>query len=205
MNFYRNMNFSRMIKVLLLGVMAALMSSCAHGDGGPGMSLTYASLKKGVRIHIESAKMPDGRGFSNAGSFGPNKRWMIGGATLSAAPDTRQLPEWVEFEWQEWPYPSQAPPNETQDEGNSRVHALARSLPRKTQRVSIRDRVPQDVVDEVIQSRRDASPGKLPEKVLDIYLVWTDQGIKFRWQLKHWPKLGGHTLLRSGGDEIENP
>lgn len=169
------------------------------------MSLTYASLKKGVSIDIESAKLPDGRDFSNAGSFGPDKSWLTGGKNLSAAPDSRQLPEWVEFEWQEWPYPSQAPPNETQEEGNSRVHAMARSLPRKTQRVSIRDRVPQDVVDEVIQSRRDAPRGQLPEKRLEIYLVWTEQGVKFRWALERRPTLGGQSLLRTGGDEIENP
>lgn len=194
-----------MIQIVLLWGCALLMSGCAHGVEGPGMSLTYASLKKGVSIDIESAKLPDGRDFSNAGSFGPDKSWLTGGKNLSAAPDSRQLPEWVEFEWQEWPYPSQAPPNETQEEGNSRVHAMARSLPRKTQRVSIRDRVPQDVVDEVIQSRRDAPRGQLPEKRLEIYLVWTEQGVKFRWALERRPTLGGQSLLRTGGDEIENP
>jgi hypothetical protein len=45
-----------------------------------------------------------------------------------------------------------------------------RALPRKTQRVMVRERVPQEVVEEVVRSRRAAPNGKLPDMMLHIYL-----------------------------------
>jgi hypothetical protein len=78
-----------------------------------------------------------------------------------------------------------------------------RALPRERQRVLIRERVPQDAIEEVLQSKRDAPRGKLPEKMLWVYLVWTDEGIKFRWQVERTPQAPGEIrVLRAGGDTL---
>lgn len=157
------------------------------------MIVTYVSLKKGVRVNMRSAQLPSGRDFPHGGSFGPNKSWHASGKTMGASPDGRQLPEWIEFDWIERPYPEN--PNETVEE--------YRALPRYQQRVYVRDRVPQSVVEEVLQSKRDAPPGKLPEKKLWVYLVWTDDGIRMRWQLERLPQAPGEiSVLRQGGDAL---
>lgn len=182
--------------VVMLAAVALLMMACAHANDpqGPGMILTFVGLKKGLRIDIDTAKLPDGRAFSHAGTFGPNKNWLTGGATMGAAPDTRELPEWVEFEWSERIY------------GKRHTVEEMKALPRFRQRVLIRERVPQDVVEEVLQSKRDAPSGKLPEKMLWVYLAWTDVGVKFRWSIEREPTSPQEKwTLRSGGDEIENP
>ena len=187
---------NRMSRAVAMLIAVAMLMACAHANDpqGPGMILTFVSLKKGVRIDIDTAKLPDGRAFSHAGTFGPNKRWSNDGKTMGAAPDGRQLPEWVEFEWSERIY------------GQRHTVEEMKALPRLHQRVVIRERVPQDVVEEVLQSARDTPRGKLPEKMLWVYLVWTDDGVKFRWAIKRQPTSPQEQwILRSGGDEIENP
>jgi hypothetical protein len=157
------------------------------------MIVTFVSLKKGVSIAIKNAQQQSGQAFPHAGSFGPNKGWRSSGATMGAAPDGRQLPEWVDFEWSEPVYPEDR--NQSLEE--------YRALPRQHQRVLIRERVPQDAVEEVLQSKREAPRGKLPEKMLWVYLVWTDEGIKFRWQVERTPQAPGEIrVLRAGGDEL---
>lgn len=155
------------------------------------MIVTFTSLTQGRSISIKSTRLPNGRAFSNPGGVGGRRpsNWRSSGATMGVAGDNRELPEWVEFEWSEPVYPED--PKQTLDE--------YRALPRKTQRVPIRDRIPQDVVEEVIQSRRAASAGKLPDKKLWVYFVWTDLGIKFHWRLIS----GASTELRSGGDDVD--
>ena len=106
-------------------------------------------------------------------------------------PDGRELPEWVEFEWSEPPYPED--PKQTLEE--------YRALPRKTARVPVRSRVPQDVVEEVLEAKRRRKPHQLPEKMLDVYFIWTEAGVKFRWGVG---TRGGMTL-REGGDAIDAP
>jgi hypothetical protein len=156
------------------------------------MIVTYSSLKKGVSIDMKAAHMQSGQAFAHGGSFGPSRRWQSG-ATMGAAPDGRQLPEWVEFEWSEPVYP----------EDRKQTLEEYRALPRHRERVYIRDRVPIEAVEEVIQSKRDAPRGKLPEKMLWVYLVWTDDGIKVRWEVYREPQAPGEMgVLRAGGDPL---
>lgn len=166
-----------------------LGGGCVEADEGPGMVLHFASLKKGVMISSRGGRLPNGTRFPGSGGLGYTKDWLLGGATEGAVPDGRQLPEWVEFEWTE--------------HLNDKEYVLEelRALPVHVQRVIIRGRVPQDVIDEVMRSKREAKPGKLPEKSLWLYFVWTDAGIKFHWRLES-PRAPGY-MLRSGGDTIE--
>ena len=183
----------------LLPACAALQSN--HAIDGPGMIVTCTSLIEGRSISIKSARLPSGKPFSTPMSFGGRKtsNWRASGATMGAAPDGRELPEWVEFVWQEWPYPSEPAPSDQQafQAWRSKVLALSKSLPHKTARVPVRSRVPQDVIAEVIEAKRNREPHKLPEKMLWVYFIWYEDGIKFRWRLTS--KCCGE---RSGGDEI---
>jgi len=104
---------------------------------------------------------------------------------MGAAPDGRELPEWVEFEWTEPKY----------EEKHTREQLLAMLV--KKARVPVRSRVPQDVIAEVMEAKRNREPHKLPEKMLWVYFIWYEDGIKFRWRLTS--KCCGE---RSGGDEI---
>jgi hypothetical protein len=194
------------LKTLLLAALLSLTTGClpVYVQPGPGMIVTFTSLKKGVSIYIESARLPSGAAFPDAGSFGPDKNWFNSGKTMGAAPDGRQLPEWVEIEWQEPQYPEQKPEDFPSREAYSHaVREKFQRLPNKTQRVFIRDRVPQEAIEEVLQSKRDAPRGKLPEKMLWVYLVWTDDGIKFRWQVEREPQAPGEPrVLQAGGDVL---
>lgn len=156
------------------------------------MIVTYVSTIENVSIDIKTARLPSGKEFPNARSFGFAKNPLDGGKTEGAAPDSRPLPEWIDFEWSEPPSPEN--PMQSLEE--------YRALPRKTQRVLIRSRVPQGIVDEVLESKRHKKPNKLSDKALWIYLVWTKQGIKFHWRLWYRPEVGPDSYPREGGDEL---
>ena len=111
------------------------------------------------------------------------------------------MPEWVEFEWQEPAYPGLKRENFPTHEAFSKaVEDKYKSLPRKTQRVQVRERVPLEAVQEAIESRRNAPRGKMPSKMLWLYFVWADQGVKFHWSLD---ESGRSQPLREGGDDID--
>ena len=167
------------------------------------MIVTFTSLTQGRSISVKSARLPNGKPFSNPGSIGGIRpaNWRNSGKTFGASGDNRELPEWVEFEWQEPGYPSlRRSDYPSRQEFAKAVEEKFRDLPIKTERVFVRDRVPQDVIQQVIQSRRDAPTGKLPDKKLWVYFVWTDLGIKFHWRLIS----GSSTELRSGGDDLDS-
>ncbi|QNA89453.1 hypothetical protein G4G28_14985 [Massilia sp. Dwa41.01b] len=180
-----------MIKSLFAGLVSMLGAGCVEAEEGPGMILHFASLREGIVINCRGGQLPGGQHFPGPGGLSRTKDWLTGGKTEGAAPDGRQLPEWVEFEWKEY----------VADKEYSQEELGA--LPRHVERVNIKARVPQDAIDEAIRSRREAPPGKLPDKTLWLYFVWTDGGIKFHWRLES-PKVPGY-MLRSGGDVIERP
>jgi hypothetical protein len=198
---------------ILLGSLAAVAISiamtigasfCSGGPGnaGPGMIVSFGGTVKGVRIHIKDARLPDGKEFPNAGSFGYSDDPTSGGKEMGAAPDGRQLPEWVDFEWQETPYPWNQRPSQSADEWREEVFATYRALPVKTQRVPIRSRIPQAVVDQVTEENRHPVRGQDTEKRLQINLVWTSQGIKMHWRLWHTPSFNAQYYSHEGGDQI---
>jgi len=180
----------------------ALCTACAtpRSQQGPGMIVTFSNGIKGKKVYVIRARTANGIFFPTPGSLGPDKNTMTGGKTMGAAPDGRELPQWVEFEWTEWPYPAPPPPTEPSalQAWNDRVDLLTRTLPHKRARVAVQSRVPQDVIEEVLASNRQRAPNALPDKDLWVYFVWYDTGIKFRWRLLQ----GCCKMLREGGDEL---
>ncbi len=168
-----------------------LGTGCVEANEGPGMVLHFASLKQGIVVVCMGGRLPSGKRVPGPGGLSRSKDWLSGGKTEGAAPDGRQLPEWVEFEWTEYP----------SDKDDLREELGL--LPVHVERVIIRERVPQDVIDEVIRRKRATPPGKLPDKSLQLNFVWTDGGIKFRWLLREKDTPG--SMSRSGGDAIERP
>ena len=173
-----------------------MLAGCVHGTptdytDGPGMILTFSSVIDGRSISVKKSRLPSGKDFGNPGAItGRRSSNWRSGKTSGGSGDGRGLPEWVEFEWSEPAYPED--PKQTLEE--------YRALPRKTQRVQVRERVPLEAVQEAIESRRNAPRGKMPSKMLRLYFVWTDQGVKFHWALKDWEIL---QPLREGGDDID--
>lgn len=157
---------------------------------GPGFTTTFVGSVDGITIDVDSARLPDGREFSAGGVFGyaPNPR--TGGATEGYAPDGRELPEWVDFVWTERPY------------GIEHTLEELRAMPRKTQRVFIRSRIPRDVVEEVLAANRRCKKGQLPDTDLSVYFVWSAQDIKFHWILEKRNERGTFDDVRSGGDDV---
>ena len=124
---------------------------------GPGMMVTSNNTIKGTEVDVLRAKTSNGIPFPTPGSLGPYTKPnpTIGGATMGAAPNGRELPEWIEFAWKEWPYPYPAPPSDpVARQAWTGVYAMSRSLPIRTARFPVRSRVPRDVVDEVLASKK---------------------------------------------------
>lgn len=179
---------NRRVFAILVSIGACVTACATPASVGPGMTVTFRNVIKGKEILVRNAVSSSGNRFSNPGGLGPETDPLRGGATENAAPDGRALPEWVEFEWIE-PVYSRVP---------AYRHDELHALPVKKARVLVRDRVPQDVVDEVMESNRRREPHKLPEKRLEVYFIWYESGIKFRWELEK----GCCEVLRAGGDEI---
>ncbi len=193
------LRFAALLVVLLPGFVYA------NEPDGPGMTITYYGTRTDVSIYIKSAHLPNGRDFPTAGSFGYAKNGLSGGATMGAAPDGRQLPEWIDFEWQEPPYPGlERAPSEREAyiQWGKLVDEQFRTLPVKHQRVMIRDRIPQPVIDEVVRANAHAIPHYGTEKRLEIYFIWTSQGIKLRWHIWHTPKFALQYYSHEGGDDV---
>lgn len=189
-------------------LMFASLVSCFPGcatpqSQGPGMIVTFTSLIDGRVIDIEGARLPNGKAFNGVGlSIHGSRRsnWRASGATEGAVPDSRELPEWVEFTWRERSYPSLEPKNfASQEEYSKALAEKFRNSPMKVERIFVCSRIPQDVVGEAIEAKRRRQPHELPDKMLYVYFIWTETGVKFRWELGR-----GGVTLREGGDEIGN-
>ena len=177
----------------------------------PGMTITYSNTIKGTDINIKSSRLSDGSAFPNPGGLSgasiPNENPLSGGATMGGAPDGRDLPEYVDFEWRESP---RSPPDPTPMDPSSQAHKDWEkkmmddfySQPIKKQRVFIRDRVPADVVTAAIEANRDALKHQLAPASIEIFFIWTDYGIKLRWQIWHRPASEIQYYSHQGGDEI---
>lgn len=177
-------------RLLILSFVAILSSGCAAPPlTGPGMTVTFNNGIKKTNVLIDRAMSSRGRAFPNPGSLGPdpNRNILVGGKTMGAAADGRELPEWVEFEWV------------TTVRGSNYTREQLSALPIHKEQVRVRERVPQDVVGEVMESNRIRQPGKVADKSLWIYFIWYESGVKFRWELND--RCCG--VLRSGGDRLE--
>ena len=162
-------------------------------------------------INVKSSRLSDGSAFPNPGGLSgasiPNYNPLSGGATMGGAPDGRDLPEYVDFEWRESP---RSPLDPTPMDPFSQAHKDWEkkmmddfySQPIKKQRVFIRDRVPADVVTAVIEANRDAPKDQLTPASIEIFFIWTDYGIKLRWQIWHRPPSEIQYYSHQGGDEV---
>jgi hypothetical protein len=161
---------------------------------GPGMTVTYNSAIRDMEVDIKGARLPDGTAFPHGGSIGgsstPNDNPLAGGATMGGAPDGRDLPEYVDFEWRESP---RSPPDPTPMDASSQAHMDWNkkmmddfySRPIKKQRVFIRSRIPAEVVNAAIEANRRTPRNQLTPASIEVFFIWTDYGIKLRWQIWH--------------------
>lgn len=206
------MNFGR------LALAGLVLIACLVGGfialfppAGPGMTVTYSNAIKGMDINIKSARLSNGSAFPDAGSLSgasiPNENPLSGDATMGGAPDGRDLPEYVDFEWRESP---RSPPDPTPMDPLSQAHKDWEknmmddfySQPIKKQRVVIRNRVPAEVVNAVTGANRHSPSDQLTPASIEIFFIWTDNGIKLRWQIWHRPPSGIQYYSHHGGDEI---
>jgi hypothetical protein len=204
------MNTRRLVLsgLVLLACLTGLIA--AAPSKGPGMTVTFNSAIKDMDVSIKNARLPDGTSLPGGGLGGksrPNENPLNGGATMGAAPDGRQLPDYIDFEWRESPV---APPDPTpmdpfsqaRKDWETKMMAEFYTHPIKKQRVFIRSRVPAELVNKVIEANRHAVKGHGAEASIGIYFIWTDYGIKLRWQIWHKPAFNGQYYSDEGGDEI---
>lgn len=156
---------------------------------GPGMIVHFSNGINGKSVSMDDVKTAGGSAFSNPGSIAPSSNPMHDGKVMGAAPDGRFLPEWVEFTWIETDYPR------IRDRTKEELDAL----PVKKARISVRQRVPVDVVQNVILSKSERRRGGGEDLSLWVYFVWQDAGVKFRWE----EQSGCCKVLRAGGDSID--
>ncbi|HEX8886478.1 MAG TPA: hypothetical protein VF797_18475 [Noviherbaspirillum sp.] len=194
------------IKMLFLSFASLVLPSCSSVQtvGGAGMIMNYGSTMEGRSADIRTITFPSGKrmiyGLTVTGGRKPNWRHAVG-TTEGMSGDTRGIPEWLDFEWREPSYPGLKMKDFPSDEAYSKaVSEKYSKLTTKTQRVFIKSRIPPEVVHEAIESRLHVQKGQgLPEKSLWIYFIWTDDGIKFRWDLYCTKPC----VTKEGGDEVD--
>lgn len=188
---------------------AVALSGCSATEG-PGMTVTFNSAIKDTDVTIKTVRLPNGTALPGGGLGGkgkPNQNPLNGGGTMGAAPDGRQLPEYIDFEWRESPVP---PPDPTPMDGASQAHndwskkmmAEFYTHPMKSQRVPIRSRVPAEVIDAVIEANHHSVSGQVSDASIEVYFIWTEYGIKFRWHIWHTPAFNRQYYSDEGGDEL---
>jgi hypothetical protein len=50
--------------------------------------------------------------------------------------------------------------------------------------VYVASKIPPGAIEEVRKSHAETERGKLPDKILRVYFVWTQSGIKVRWRVQ---------------------
>lgn len=177
-------------RAALIALIALMLCGCATHSPQRGISLglTYNNYRTGVKVVIKQAITDSGNSVAHAGVLSESTN-PLSGATLTSTIPQRELPEWIEFTWTEFD-PS------THDVRFTREQLLA--MPVKKARVTIRGRVPQDVMDEVRNSPLDPTSSNLRLKSLQYYLHWTIDGVKLRWRVYQ----RCCTVLHEGGDTI---
>lgn len=193
-----------LLKVSTILALALVVLGGAHLWGVPpptgGAVLTFTSTVPDRRIEISSARDQAGRPFSHAGSIHHSDNPMNSGKTMGSAPGTFGLPTWVEFTWQELPYPSQPRESFASDEAWGKYVAdRYRAAPLNTARVKVAEKVPDSALEEVAKSRAVTPPNKLPDKMLWLYFIWTTDGVKVRWKVYN-SERGGNSP--EGGDPL---
>jgi hypothetical protein len=175
---------------------AVAVTGCTQAEkGGPGFTVSYMTDRRDIWYDkytggADPSLVQDPR-FMSTTDTGAEWPWSMGG-TESGAPDSRGLPEWIEFKWREVPLNAQIKTFED-------WVPIRDALPIKTYRVPVRSQVPQSVIDELMQSKRERVRGKLPKKRLLLTFSWVGDEIKFGWKMTVTDDRGVETTLRQGG------
>jgi hypothetical protein len=122
------------------------------------------------------------------------------GSTAEGTGRETGLPEWIEIHWREkergrvlsykeW---SRLDPAERAARRQEQA-----ALPVKSARLAVRSLVPDSVIAELEQSPLNPATGR-PLKSLELYFVWTSEGVKVRWAV--WEKCC--TVIREGGESL---
>ena len=172
----------------MIPILCMLNACAAPAPKGPGMIVSFGNGIAGTKVLVDDARSEDGIAFPNPGSLAPQSRPGQGKKVMGAAPDGRPLPQWVEFSWIELPYEST----------HVRTKEELDAVPVRRARISVSERVPADVVAEVMRGNQMRKTG---DEALHLWLnfVWQRDGIAFGWQQYR----GCCTLLRSGGDQLD--
>lgn len=174
----------------ILATILLFFTGCAGASvSAPGMIVHFGNDTMGKSIILRRSVSSSGLPFSNPGAISPSSDPLEDGKVMGAAPDGRSLPEWVEFTWFETEYP----------ETINRSFEQLSALPNKIARISVRERIPVDVVNSVVRSKGQPILKGRPPLKLWVYFIWSESSIKFRWSEVE----GCCTVLRSGGDRID--
>lgn len=171
------------IAAVLLALAATLAQPTPADQKSFGAALTFTSAIPNKRVHVISAHDDRGQPFPHAGSFGPAADPQNAGKTMGT-PGGYGLPEWVEFQWRERSYPGvEMHEGQSYEAWGALVDKETAKLAIKKQRVYLTKHIPPEVAAEIIAAQAAAKPGKLSTKMLFLYLVWTNGGIKVRWRI----------------------
>ena len=179
----------KLSKLLFRAALLLLLNGCAmRPPQGPGMTVHFGNGIPGKALIIRDAQTSTGQRFANPGSLAPSRDPYHGGKVMGAAPDGRSLPDWVAFTWFRTDYPDSI--------AQTREELSAPTV--ETEKVAVRDRIPQDVIDNIVRSNKLRGSANAPDLGLWVYFVWFDTGIKLSWTVKD----GCCTVVSSGGEPI---
>jgi hypothetical protein len=181
-----------------IGLLLSGLAAQAHSTG-IALSHTLVNYRSGVLIQVEGAQTDRGERLPFQVMLRPSSNPRVGSTAEGTGRETG-LPEWIEIHWREeengrvlsykeW---SRLDPAERAARGQEQA-----ALPVKSARLAVRSLVPDSVVAELEQSPRDPATG-LPLESLELYFVWTSEGVKVRWAV--WQECC--TVIREGGESL---
>lgn len=178
---------------------------------GTTIIAAYSSTIKNGRYTVALADVypmrhpasKSGTFFSGSPSLAYTNRPISGGEKLVAFESESELPDWVDFRWALFPTAAISPKSGESDSAfHWRSLAFYSVLPRKSERIFVRSRIPPEVRDEIMAATRHAQPHKVSGSLIYLYFVWTENGIKLHWRLKRSQPDGVFVSVREGGDEL---
>ncbi len=187
-----------------IGFTLMLLASTAGATEHPQVEVTYIGAVIDGAIIVNEARQSDGQEYPHELGFGNGASSFNHVDIADTARHDGQLPEWVEFKWQETSYPAlRAGAGDASERYEHAMPKQRLALPYKTQRVQVRERVPRELVKQIIDEHQKIAPYQTADTTLALFFLWTEAGIKFHWQLRQG-KLGSiRVVLREGGDATD--
>lgn len=180
-------------------ILILILSGCEpQNQKGPGFTGFYLTEKTDIFYYPYQTQIFNSPNWHRESltNTGQPWSWAMHGAE-SSAPDSRTLPEWIDFKWQEMTIPSEK--ENTLEIDSEKVHEKFRNTPVKTYRIYVQNKVPQDVIDEILESKRKRGKKKLPKKALNLYFTWVGDEIFLGWELTGEDKNNSQVVLRKDG------